>query len=162
MRGPAPIETAVKRPGEALPFHDVKGDGRSGGKQNPGRLQGWRCQRDGWVGRLLASPLHLSFLPACPVGTRRQAGLPVQHPCGTETKQKPREDAALPLPTVRLSPWQPRLQLAPSTCWALQTNLATTQSCHSRGTSAPTTPQGSLATGRDMPLCPKDSFTALD
>lgn len=56
--GPAPIKTVVKRLGDALPFHVVKGERRSGGKQNPGRLQDCSCQRclprhcamDGWGG----------------------------------------------------------------------------------------------------------------
>lgn len=110
---------------------------------------------DGWVGRVPTSPLHLSFLPSCSVGTKRQTGLRVQHLWDTQTKQKPREDredAAVPLPTVGLSPWQPRLQLAPSTCWAPQTSPATTQSCPSRATSALTPPQESLATEWDMPM----------
>lgn len=88
----------------------------------------------------------------------------------TQMKQKPqkeREDAAIPLPTVGLRPVQPRLQLAPSTCWAPQTNLATTQTCHSRATSAPTTlykgpwpPAGTFQWIEALSLM--HSFTALD
>lgn len=131
------------------------------GKAKPGEAAGLlvpalppTALRDGWVGRVLALPLHLSFLPACPIGTKGWTGLRVQHPCETH-KQKPREereDAAVPLPTVGLSPWRPQLQLAPSTGWTPQTSLAATQPCHSRATSAPTAPQGSLASGWDMPM----------
>lgn len=40
VRGPATIKAAVKHPGEALPFHVAKGEGRSREKQNPREATG--------------------------------------------------------------------------------------------------------------------------
>lgn len=40
VRGPVTIKVTVKRSSEALPFHVVKGEGRSGEKQNPREAAG--------------------------------------------------------------------------------------------------------------------------
>jgi len=107
MRGPATIKAAAKRPGEALPFHVAKGEGRSGQKQNPREAAGLlapaaashgMARLGGWGGSRHHLCIALSS-PARPVGT----GPRLPHPCGTRKQNKNlgRRGGMLPfLPTL--------------------------------------------------------------
>lgn len=103
LQGPATVKAAVKRPGEALPFHVAKGEGRSGGKAKPAGgcgaagASGCLPRRGtmGWVGRVPASPLQRPFLPQPPHRgrDRKAAGTASSAPVwDSRTKQKPLEE----------------------------------------------------------------------
>lgn len=176
VRGPAPIKTSVKRPGEALPFHVEKGEGRSGGKQNPGRLQGCRCQRclprrtamGGWGGsqhRLCISP---SSLPALSGQKGRQDC--VFSICGTHKQNKSLGRTGRMLPFL-----SPLLGLAPGSrdCNWLQALAGLHKQALPLPSLAPAEPP-QLSPPHKSPwprsgtcqwikaLCPPDGFTAFN
>lgn len=132
------------------------------GKVKPGEAAGLAvpplpptARRDGWVGRILH---HLCISPSslpAPLGQKAEGTARSASVWDTQTSQKPREereDSAILSPLWGLVPGSHDCKWSPSTCWAPQTNLATTQPCHSRTISAPTIPQGSLASDWDMAM----------
>lgn len=104
MRGPVTIKAAVKHPGEALPFHVAKGEGRSREKQNPREATGLAASHGtarwgGWGGsqhRLCIA----SSSPTHPVG-RGPKDSQDQKNSQDKTKASGGEGGTLPfLPTL--------------------------------------------------------------